>query len=86
MSTMILIRGKLAAAILNEIGNADFIEGLSADVQKLGKEAGDADNPEVKQVLRLYDWFEKAREEYLVLKAEVNEILKDQSEETDTAP
>ena len=83
MSTMLLIRGKLAATMLSEIGKADFLEGLADDVIKMGEEAGDGDNPEVKEVVRLYAWLEKAREEYIILRAEVDAVLKLQGEAED---
>jgi hypothetical protein len=86
MSTMILIRGKLAADLLNQIGEADYVEGLADDVLKMAKEVRDADNPKVKEVIRLYTWLEKARAEFLVLRTEVNEFLADLDEKTDTAP
>ena len=87
MSTMTLIRSKLAATLLSQIGEADYIEGLSNAIQELAEaDGGDYNEDEVTQIVRLYDWLENARTEYIALRAEVNIVLEAQSSEADTAP
>lgn len=87
MSTMILIRSKLAANLLAEIGKADYIEGLADAVRELAEEdEGDAPEVEVNEVIKLYEWLEIARSEYIALRTEINEILERQEQEADTAP
>ena len=86
MSTMVLIRSRLSAGLLAEIGKADYIEGLGDAVRELAEENEDTANPEITEVIRLYDWLEAARAEYLVLRAEINSILEAASDETDSAP
>ena len=86
MSTMILIRSKLAANLLAEIGNADYVEGLADNVKELAEANEDADNPEVNEVIKLYEWLEIARSEYIALRTEINLILERQEQEADSAP
>jgi hypothetical protein len=86
MSTMMLIRSKLAAQLLSSIGEADYIEGLADDVKALAEANEDQDNTEVTQVIKLYEWLEIARKEYLDLRAEINEFLERAEQEADSAP
>ena len=83
--TVAAIRGKLAADLLAEIGKADYIEGLADEIRELAEQHQDEDNPEINEVLKLYDWLEKARAEYIVLRSEINDVLEDQSEASDSA-
>lgn len=86
MSTMLLIRAKLAANLLHTIGEADYVEGLTNDTKALAEGDAGGITPEVEQICLLYDWIETTRQDYLTLRAKVNAFLESQGEETDISP
>ena len=83
--TVAAIRGKLAAQLLEQIGQADYIEGLGDEIRELAEEHEDQNNEEIQAVLKLYDWLEKTRQEYIVLRDEVSAVLQSEEPEADTA-